>query len=412
LNVGGVLLSRCTDGQPVETGFSNGNPVTKTWIAAAVTFEKTFEVGPFTSPAGTVCFTLSRDGGLPPGVPSPQTTAVQCKTVAASVDFTWEGLVDGDYTISEDSSLVTPAGAYIDISDIEFTVAEDCTSVPPVCVQASATPTPFDLGTFNDPLRQGRLQVLKLLGPAPGTPWTGPDVDFYVCQNSPKDTAAVQTPCDAGNADEILTVPADGNPAVSGLLDEAYYTVCEDVPAGYTASPADCQYVQVLAGGAAAEAQVTFTNTPPDEACTPGYWQGPGNGLLRWDEAPPDPQWGGLLGPSHPNPFQTTDLFGTFFSTGGLASTMAPFTMEQLIDAGKVDDISGGDIVRKSARFAIAAALNAEWGMNFAFADGVAVQTAWNNAAAAGTLEAFETLFHDLTAAFGPELECPIPPLN
>jgi hypothetical protein len=320
----------------------------KTWIAAAVTFEKTFEVGPFTIPGGTVCFTLSRDGGLPAGVPSPQ-TAVQCKTVAASVVFTWEGLVDGDYTISEDSSLVTPAGDYIDISDIEFTVAEDCTSVAPVCVQASATPTPFDLGTFNDPLRQGRLQVLKLLGPAPGTPWTGPDVDFYVCQNSPKDTAAVQTPCDAGNADEILTVPADGNPAVSGLLDEAYYTVCENVPAGYTASPAECQYVQVLAGGAAAEAQVTFTNMPPLEGCTPGFWK---NHTSVWDNMTIDPV-------AVAAGFDTSTFFNTFFvltpAQSGFTNT---FDMEDAVNEG------GGDGA-KLARHGVSGLLNFASGINY-----------------------------------------------
>ncbi len=84
--------------------------------------------------------------------------------------------------------------------------------------------------------------------------------------------------------------------------------------------------------------------------------------------------------------------------------------MEDLIDAGSVDGVPGSNIVRKSARFAIAAALNAEWGMNFAYASAAEVQAAWQQAV--DSIITFDELFNDLTAAFGPDMECPIPSLN
>ena len=151
---------------------------------------------------------------------------------------------------------------------------------------------------------------------------------------------------------------------------------------------------------------------PPVEACTPGFWQGPNEGRLRWDEngvldgGGADPEWGGIG--IADNPFNTENLFYDYFSPEA-GSLLDGLTMGQLIEGGPVDGISGGDIIRKSARFAIAAALNAEWGMNFEFASGADVQAAWQDAVD-GTIT-FQELFNDLSAAFA-DKDCPIPPLS
>ena len=347
-----------------------------------MTFTKTFEVGPSTSPGGTVCFTLSRVSAPPPPVSSD--SATQCKAVAASVTFTWNNLVAGAHTISEDSSGVTPPGAYIDISAIVFTVLENCTGQPPICVQASASPTPFNLGTFNDPLADGALQVRKLLGPT-GTLWTGVDVTFYVCQNNPTNDPTPEDPCDAGNAVETIVVTAANNPAASGPLEEAYYTVCEVVPLGFTVSPSGCQVVQVLAGGAPAEAEVTFTNTPPLHGCTPGFWQG-GTGSLLWNQVS-DPDWV-TAGGAGTNPFIHTMLFNDFFTSH---SNLDGLTMFDLVSTG-----GGPDLVRKTARMLVAGYLNASFGLNFGFTP-QQLEDSWTAFVNGGGTNS--TLFHQLSQA-------------
>jgi len=354
----------------------------KTWIAAAVTFTKTFEVGPFTSPGGTVCFTLSRVPAPLPPVSSD--AAKQCKAVAASVTFTWNSLVAGAHTISEDSSGLTPPGAYIDISDIAFTVLENCTGQPPICVQASASPTPFNLGTFNDPLQPGRLQVLKLLGPA-GTLWTGVDVTFYVCRNNPTNDPAPENPCDAGNAVETIVVTAANNPAASGVLEEAYYTVCEVVPLGFTVTPSRCQVVQVRAGSVPADAQVTFTNSPPLEGCTPGFWRG-GSGSLLWNQIS-DSDWVAAGGNGF-NPFRHETEFNTIFTAH---SSLDDLTMFDLVRRG-----GGSDLVRKTARMLVAGYLNSSFGLNFGFSP-QQLEDAWTAFVNGGGTDS--TLFNQLAEA-------------
>ena len=365
VGVGGVNIGVSTTGYGAHD-ISN----VKTWVAAQVTLNKTFEDGVFTHP-GQACFTLSRVPVPPPPVSSDN--AQQCGT-GTSLSFTWHDLIAGDYTITETT---TPAG-YDTMTPITFTVDAEHLSF-----------------SFNreDPLKHGGLNVAKLLGPA-GTPWTGPDVTFYVCGPSSSSTPGT---CNASSVDLIATIliPSQGNPAAVTDLEEGYYTVCEDVPAGYEVTPAGCQVAQVLAGvtGTSA-ATVTFTNTPPCEGCTPGFWQG-GLGVTLWDETS-DPGWT-AHGGAGANPFVTTTLFNTYFAP---ASSLNGLTMLDLVGSG-----GGSDWVHKAARDVVAAYLNSAFGMNYPYTT-AQVSAMWADAVAAGTDNAFESL-HNLLAPAN-QLGCPI----
>src|SRR5690606_12122273 len=110
-----------------------------------------------------------------------------------------------------------------------------------------------DLGTFEDPLQPGALQVLKQLGTDEGPvawPDDAPSVTFYICSTGADSTELTIDDCNAGTADVVIAVPDDGNPAESGPLAEGYYTVCEAVPAGYEVDD-QCQVVDVVAGDTA-----------------------------------------------------------------------------------------------------------------------------------------------------------------
>lgn len=396
---GTVSLTRQTNGLETVTGNGvfNSDDALKTWIAAAVTFTKTFDVGNITTPGGTVCFTLTRVPAPPPAVSSDNAT--QCKAAAASVSFTWNNLVAGVHTITEDSSGVTPAGVYTDISPIVFTVvgdAADCPAAPATCVVASSSPTAFDLGSHNDPLAPGRLQVKKLLGPA-GTLWTADlgSVTFYVCQNSPFNNSTPDTTCGAASANlvDTIVIPDDGNPATSEELDdEGYYTVCEDVPLGYDVSPSACQAVLVTAGEQASANEVVFTNTRPSEGCTPGFWSG-GFGSQLWNTAN-DPDWS-FYGGDGTNPFTQSTLFNSFFTAH---PNLNGLTMLQIVGTG-----GGSDPVRKAARDVVAAYLNAAWGLDYPFTTSE-VASMWTDAVANGT---FAELHNILAPAN--QLGCNIP---
>jgi hypothetical protein len=255
LNVSATYVGT-VNGNPQLT-ISHGCPA----LTAKVTLTKTFAQGPFTTiPAlGDACFTLAPSAGM--------SSSQQCTNTPL-----WEGLPTGDYTVSETS---TPAG-YTTMASITFRVRNDCTGVASPCVTTGNT-TAFELGPVVNQLLPGLLQVRKLLGPQ-NTLWTNPTVSFFVCAHNPAGTATELTPaqCNAATPGVVtLTVPP--NPSTSGNLAEGYYTVCENVPVGYTVDDR-CQVVSVEAGSTAASNQVTFVNTPPGAGtgqlfwCSPGFW--------------------------------------------------------------------------------------------------------------------------------------------
>ncbi len=239
-----------------STAAANQVTFVNTPLTARATLTKTFAQGPLTTlPAsGDACFTLAPPAGT--------STAQQCSNTPS-----WEGLPTGDYTITETT---TPAG-YATMDAITFRVRHDCTGVTAPCV-TTGNATAFELGPVANQLLPGLLQVRKLLGPN-NTLWTNPNVNFYVCAHSPAGGTTELTPtqCNATTAGVVtLTVPP--NPSTSGNLAEGYYTVCENVPTGYTVAN-ECQVVSVEAGSTAAANQVTFVNTQQQLFwCSPGFW--------------------------------------------------------------------------------------------------------------------------------------------
>jgi hypothetical protein len=357
-----------------ETADANVVTVINTLATASVSLTKTFEPGVFTeAPAeGDACFTLS---------PNPGPSASQQCTNTPQ----WSGLTVGDYTISETE---VPDG-YLAIADIEFTVAIDCSSSDDPCIEADTADTLTDLGEFQDGLQDGFLSVLKLLGPAPGTAWTGDDVSFNVCANDPADSNVEQTPAAcASGADEVLTYPSN---AESGALAEGYYTVCEVVPTGYAADD-ECKVVQVVAGETAEANVVTFINTPNagTQGCTPGFWQG-GNGIKLWNTSP-DADWTAavLAGGSANPPFIQTTLFNSFFTP------QAVMNGQTMLDA--VSNGGGSADVNKAARSLVAAYLNASIGLDYPYSTAQLISM-WDDAIDDGSDAAFLALHNLLDEA-------------
>jgi len=365
---------------------NNSDPAEKTWIAASVKLTKVFETGPFTTP-GQVCFTLSR---VPAATPPPLSSdaAQQCGT-GTSLTFQWDDLVAGSYTIEETT---VPAG-YSKIANITFTVAEDCTGVVGTCVQASASPTAFNLGTFQNDLAPGDLRVRKLLGPS-GAAWNGPDVTIYVCLNggTPPGSSSTELPltsCDsAGEAEAVVTLTAaDSSEDVTGL-DEGWYTLCEfPVPAGYSVDD-QCQTVQVVSGEAASANVVTFTNTPSGEGCTPGFWK-------------THPQlWDGQGSNDVTSTIQTTDLFNATFGV-----TSAQSGLEDSVTLLDATGLNGGG-KKALARHAAAALASADSGIDYPYSVSQVIALYRDAVGADSGPETVQSALAKLQAAN--ELGCPL----
>ena len=311
-----------------------------------------------------------------------------------------------DYTVTETSA---PDGYSLDpVTDQERS-----------CIVSEATSQTCTV-TFVDPLGSLHIEKDDELGrPVPGAEFLVEPNPYWCTSGSrggdPSPGAAHTgslVVIDGGLNDELENEDQGADDGMMWLFDvciEDYLVTETKAPEGFIAltAPQPCIVSEPLQ-----TCSVTFVNQG-QQACTPGFWQGPNEGRLRWDEnglidtAIADPQWGG----TNPNPFNTGDLFYEYFSFEGATeatSVLFGLTMEDLIKAGPVGNVSGGNIVRQSARFAIAAALNAEWGMAFAFPSGAAVQAKWDEAALDGIT--FQQLFNDLSAAFA-DKDCPIPEL-
>jgi hypothetical protein len=119
-----------------------------------------------------------------------------------------------------------------------------------------------------------------------------------------------------------------------------------------------------------------------------------------WDESS-DEDWAAHCGGD--NPFAHDTLFNTFFEPH---PDLAGLTMYALVSTG-----GGPNIVRKTARFLVAAYLNAACGsVNFGMTTTELVQL-WEDAVD-GTItfhEAFNTLTALYVDEFGEELMCPVP---
>lgn len=138
-----------------------------------------------------------------------------------------------------------------------------------------------------------------------------------------------------------------------------------------------------------------YTNTFPNEGCTPGFWQG-GLGAQLWDQGPPDSDWT-AYGGSGTNPFIHTTVFNSYFTAH---PDVAGLTMMDLVGTG-----GGPKPAQKAARDVVAAYLNASWGMNFGLTP-TQIATMWTDAVngGSGALNALHT-----TLAPYNQLGCPIP---
>ena len=245
LTVGGVSLSRETDGVS-----PNSDDAVKTFKSAQVTLNKTFDVGPFTSP-GEACFTLTRNtytGGASTDPPLSTDDATQCDT-GASLSFTWHNLVPGTYTISETT---TPAG-YTTMADINFSVANDDFTATNL-VQS------FDR---SDPLLPGSFKIKKTV--SGGAVPAGVTFQFRVQPCGSDATCATPGTQITGSPFSIDSSTPNGTITITGL-DEGYYLVTEiNIPAGYTPD-VNPQIVAVHASdvGTGDPVTVTFNNRPTE----------------------------------------------------------------------------------------------------------------------------------------------------
>ena len=313
------------------------------------------------------------------GTPSPTADVDDSLTVTDN-DANDEDPADGvialgdvciaNYTVTEISA---PAGYSLDPGDPQSCVVEEPDQACNV--------------TFNNPL--GDLTIFKV--DTSGDPLTG--AEFSI---TPNPFACHQPPgADPGTLFDGHPQDASGS-ATDGIirLDRvciAVYTVTETkAPDGFVAltDPLLCTVEEPDQS-----CEVTFVNQP-NEACTPGFWQG-GFGSTLWDEFPNDPDWAG----DGTNPFAQDQLFNLFFAPH---SALDGLTMFDLVSTG------GGPIIqRATARFLVAAYLNAVFGVNQGFTPGGLAQ-AWQDAVTADTDEAFQDLFNILVPSFAPD--CPIVP--
>jgi hypothetical protein len=184
-----------------------------------------------------------------------------------------------------------------------------------------------------------------------------------------------------------------GGSALGGLALGTYTIEETSPPAGYTGD-SFVETITIDASNLNATATHIWVNTPPQEGCTPGFWQG-GLGVTLWDQTN-DPDWTSHGG-AGTNPFITTTLFNDFFAPW---PGEAGKTMLDLVSTG------GGPVAAdKAARMVVAAYLNAAFGLNFPYTTTQVAQM-WADAVAAGTDAAFTDVFNKLGAANN--LMCPI----
>lgn len=244
-----------TEGTTIEktvaTGTTASPDATKDWVPGSIAITKDVEVGPFTA-APQVCFTLARtdnDGTLPGDV-----TAQQCHTFSTgdlSHDFSWTGLVAGTYSITE---TVDPPYAAMSPNPITGIVLDDENRD-----YTHAT-------TIQNPLPKGALQIVKTLNGFSDLMGLTFNFDVYACDTGSSATECLSPTALAGNP---VVVSDANNPATVTGLDEGWYQVTEQDP-GYLVEPSLSQIVQVMAGGAAADASVSFNNVQLGDVCEDG----------------------------------------------------------------------------------------------------------------------------------------------
>ena len=210
-----------------------------------------------------------------------------------------------------------------------------------------------------------------------------------VTDNSPPDADPV-----AGQF-KVNTYQSFGGSALGGLAMGTYTIVEKTPPAGYLIDPSGhVETLTLTTSNPNQASSYVWVNTPPQQGCTPGFWQG-GIGSTLWNTAN-DPDWT-AHGGAGTNPFTTSTLFNSFFTPW---SGEAGKTMLDLVGTG-----GGSAAADKAARVVVAEYLNAAFGLQTPYTTTQVAQM-WTNAVAAGTDAAFTDVFNKLTAAT--TLGCPI----
>jgi len=204
-----------------------------------------------------------------------------------------------------------------------------------------------------------------------------------------------------------------GDGSYSFILDPGEYVVCEVAQATWTqtyptgnticdfdaidATLADAGYAITITSGED-EVSNDFGNFfPPQEGCTPGFWQG-GFGIQLWNQSN-DFQWT-FYGGADTNPFTTTTVFSAFFNASG-NTFVDNATMLTIVGSGGTNNPA-----RKAARNLIAAYLNASWGLDYP-ATIAEILADWDDARTVGNAYDFMA-FHLEYSAYN-QLGCPIP---
>jgi hypothetical protein len=348
VSVGGITVNVSTDG----TG-NNSGPATKTWVDAKIsiaandtnniTEDHTFTVtvmedtgSGFVAAAGETV-TLSSSGSAGAITGGTCTTTVtdasgQCTVIVSSN-------VAGSITVSA-SSAVSVGGITVNVS----TDGTGNNSGPATKTWIDGSLVWHKVDDLAQPLAGATFEVCRThtldTSTTPDSMVDSADVCFAVTDNVAPDTN-----------------PAGGEFLVVDLI-LGRYTVRETAaPAGYTF---DATLVVPAPDMSLADPDVeivtAFVNRPPNEGCTPGFWQG-GNGIELWNN-PDDPLSDAVeaalvgygLGSFDPltEDFYTGAVFADIF--GGTDTR----TLLEIVGIG-----GGPDFEDKAKRDLIAALLNA-----------------------------------------------------
>jgi hypothetical protein len=236
-----------TDATAATGTAPSDDDATKAWEVGSISVTKNIVFGPFTTSA-QVCFTLARDGG---GLVTTSTNP-QCATITSPTTshvFTWNGLINGTYSLTE-----TVGAPYTAVAPITGLVVDDTHRT----VTAPAQSNPLPLGALR--IRK-LLNGSETLGTASFTftvERCGTGSNATTC-NTP--TAVTGSPFTVNSANNLLTI--------SNLV-EAYYRVTETASENFEVQPALSQIVQVTAGNTANPTTVTFDNIPVGDVCVDG----------------------------------------------------------------------------------------------------------------------------------------------
>jgi len=391
VTVGGVDIDVATDGYGA---FNISN--TKTWVDARISIEASATNGITEPHTFTVTVEQNDGSGWSPAQGVTVTPSTDFGTITGGTCTTTTTDSNGQCTIDVNSSdpgtATVNASATVTVSGVDIDVATDgygsfTVDNQKTWVAGSLTWIKHD---NNGALLGGATFQVCATG---GTAFGLTPTCVSVTDNSPPDVDPV-----AGQF-ELDTYQVDSGFNPLGGLAMGTYSIAEtSPPPGYTGD-SHVEFVTLTTDNPNGSSTYIWVNTPPQQGCTPGFWQG-GLGSTLWNTTN-DPQWASHGG-AGTNPFTTTTPFDSFFTPyhGTSLGTTAGKTMLDFVGSG-----GGPKPAEKAARMVVAAYLNAAFGLDFPYSTSDIVSM-WNAAVAAHTSASFTNVFNLLGAANN--LGCPI----